>query len=96
MFSPNPDASVTADGPGEAPSPTVQGVCPPGRAKEPRGGQQEDCVTAASIHIQLCSTWIYSNMTKFTTKGTILVLLYMYSGGVLLGYYCYNSDCVKM
>ena len=93
MFSPNPDASVTADGPGEAPSPSVQGVCPPGGAKEPRGGQREDCVIAASIHIQLCSTWICSNMTKFTTKGTIL---YMYSGAVLLGYHCYNSDCVKM
>ena len=44
---PTPDASVTADRPGEAPSPSVQGVCPSGGAKEPRGGQQEGCVTAA-------------------------------------------------
>ena len=94
-FSPNPDASVTADGPGEAPSPTVQGVCPPGGAKEPRGGQREDCVTAASIHFQLRGTMdnILIIMSKFTVKGT---LLYTYSGAILLGYHCYNSDCVKM
>ena len=52
-------------------------------------------MTAASIHFQLRGTMdnILIIMSKFTVKGT---LLYMYSGAVLLGYHCYNSDCVKM
>ena len=45
VFSPNSDASITADRSGEASPRTVQGVCPPGGAKEPGGGQCSDCVT---------------------------------------------------